>query len=245
MTKSLRLASSPASLVATTTSRWSCSSFLSCTSGSARRPSISSHFDASSAPAPWRGTNPWRLREDEEKHPPRINSFWAEPPSTKTRTVPRREPRPPPPERPATPRRGADQTRWWSWMTPKVSREQCASCSSLRLSSNHRVPNELRDQDDSSSTVWRIPSTDIQFSVPHSLRPRSVRALSNDRAIHEAGIEELLRVGVDHVSQRGVSASRSHPRGGLRSLRGRERAARRPLGSRNCEAGQSDCLRFV
>lgn len=44
------------------------------------------------------------------------------------------------------------------------------------------------------------------WDVLQSQRPRSARALSNDRAIHKAGIEEILRVGVDHVSLRGVGA---------------------------------------
>jgi AcrR family transcriptional regulator len=47
---------------------------------------------------------------------------------------------------------------------------------------------------------------DIQFSVFQSAKPRSARAQSNDQAIRQAGIEEVLRVGVDHVSLRGVSA---------------------------------------
>jgi AcrR family transcriptional regulator len=44
------------------------------------------------------------------------------------------------------------------------------------------------------------------LSVPDGTRKRSGRALHNDKAIRDAGIEEVLRVGVDHVSLRGVSA---------------------------------------
>lgn len=42
------------------------------------------------------------------------------------------------------------------------------------------------------------------MDTPH--RARSKKALANDEAIRSAGIEEILRVGVDHVSLRDVSA---------------------------------------
>jgi AcrR family transcriptional regulator len=40
--------------------------------------------------------------------------------------------------------------------------------------------------------------------MPRSQRTRSARALANDAAIRDAGISEVLRVGVDHVSLRDV-----------------------------------------
>jgi AcrR family transcriptional regulator len=40
--------------------------------------------------------------------------------------------------------------------------------------------------------------------MPRSQRARSSRAIANDEAIREAGISEVLRVGVDHVSLRDV-----------------------------------------
>jgi len=40
--------------------------------------------------------------------------------------------------------------------------------------------------------------------MPRSQRARSSRAIANDEAIREAGIAEVLRVGVDHVSLRDV-----------------------------------------
>ena len=40
--------------------------------------------------------------------------------------------------------------------------------------------------------------------MPRSQRARSSRAIANDEAIHEAGIAEVLRVGVDHLSLRDV-----------------------------------------
>lgn len=46
----------------------------------------------------------------------------------------------------------------------------------------------------------------ITLSVPEGTRKRSSKAVFNDKAIRDAGIEEVLRVGVDHVSLRGVSA---------------------------------------
>src|ERR1700683_1141944 len=40
--------------------------------------------------------------------------------------------------------------------------------------------------------------------MPRSQRTRSARALTNDAAIPDAAIGEVLRVGVDHVSLRDV-----------------------------------------
>src|ERR1019366_9810828 len=40
--------------------------------------------------------------------------------------------------------------------------------------------------------------------MPRTQRTRSARAVANDEAIREAGVAEVLRVGVDHVSLRDV-----------------------------------------
>ncbi len=43
--------------------------------------------------------------------------------------------------------------------------------------------------------------------MPRSQRTRSARAVANDSAIREAAVNEVLRVGVDHVSLRDVGHS--------------------------------------
>lgn len=77
--------------------------------------------------------------------------------------------------------------------TTKIGTPPISHASGARLPS--RIHVRLSDNCEYFSVDWGVPRTQ---------RSRSARAIANDQAIRDAGVGEILRVGIDHVSLRDV-----------------------------------------